>query len=485
MKKTLNITPVILCGGSGTRLWPLSRTGFPKQFLVLNGSMSLFQQAVSRINKLKAPDIVIDKTLVVTNEEHRFLVLDQMREAPDISVSLLLEPVSRNTAPALTFAALQAVANNDDPILVVTPADQTIRSNSAFTEALQNAIRVAATDVIVIFGINPKNPETGFGYIKRSGISGIFKEFNVDSFTEKPNFDAAQAFLNSDGYFWNSGIFVMRASVWLKALKFFRNDILRTTANAFASHTIDNQFIRPNPEVFAKNPNESIDFAVIDRCPKSQFDIKMIELDAGWEDLGTFDSLWRTGDKDDNGNVVKGDVLLNNTRNSLIVSNHRLVSAVQVNNLIIVETADAILIANRNESQNIKTIVSQLEAQQREEQILHRKVIRPWGWFDTIDVGSRFKVKRIQVNPGASLSLQRHKKRAEHWVVVKGIAQVICGDKTISLHENESTFIPCGLTHRLFNPGEIPIEIIEVQTGDYLEEDDIERFEDNYGRMFK
>lgn len=485
MKKTLNITPVILCGGSGTRLWPLSRTGFPKQFLVLNGPMSLFQQAVSRINNLSASDIAIDKTLVVTNEEHRFLVLDQLREVPDISASLLLEPVARNTAPALTFAALQAVSNNDDPILVVTPADQTIQSNAAFTEALQNAIRVAATDVIVILGVNPKSPETGFGYIKQFGISGIFKEFNVDSFTEKPNFDTAEEFLNSGGYFWNSGIFVMRASVWLKALEFFRNDILQTSINAFASHTIDNQFIRPNAKVFAKNPNESIDFAVIDRCPKSQFEIKMIELDAGWEDLGTFDSLWQAGDKDDNDNVIKGDVLLNNTHNSLIISNHRLVSVVKVNNLIIVETADAILIANRNESQHIKTIVSKLEEQQREEQILHRKVIRPWGWFDTIDVGNQFKVKRIQVNPGASLSLQRHKKRAEHWVVVKGVAQVICGDKTITLHENESTFIPCGLIHRLFNPGEIPIEIIEVQTGDYLGEDDIERFEDNYGRMFK
>ena len=485
MKKILNITPVVLCGGSGTRLWPLSRTGFPKQFLVLTGFTSLFQQAVSRINQLNAADIKVSKTLVVTNEDHRFLALDQLRELPGIAANFLLEPVGRNTAPALTFAALQASANNDDPILVVTPSDQSVQNIAAFTEALQNAIRVAATDTIVILGIHPKGAETGFGYIKRSGVPGIFKEFNVDNFTEKPDFDTAQAYLNSGDYFWNSGIFVMRTSVWLKALNFFRNDILQTTINAFASHTIDNQFIRPNAEVFAKNSNESVDFAVMERCPNSQFKIKMIVLDAGWEDLGTWDSLWQADHKDDNDNVVQGDVLLNDTHNSLIVSSHRLVSAVKVNNLVIIETADAVLVANRNESQHVKTIVSQLEAQQRKEQALHRKIIRPWGWFDTIDVGNRFKVKRIQVNPGASLSLQRHTKRAEHWVVVKGIAQVICGDKTITLHENESTFIPCGLIHRLSNPGELPIEIIEVQTGDYLGEDDIERFEDNYGRMFK
>ena len=482
MTNILNITPVILCGGSGTRLWPLSRTGFPKQFLVLSGTTSLFQQAASRLNQLGAPDITVGKTLVATNEEHRFLVLDQLRELPEISATLLLEPVGRNTAPALTLAAMQAVVNGDDPILVVTPADQTVQNSEAFTTALQNAIRVAATGAIVILGITPTGPETGFGYIQQTGNAGAFTEFNVANFSEKPDSVTAQAYVDSGDYTWNSGMFVVRASVWLKALKHFRIDILKAMANAFANHTQDNQFIRPNAELFAQIPSESVDYAVMEQCPNSKFTIKMVSLDAGWNDLGTWDAVWQVGNQDDAGNVVQGDALLTDTHNSLIVASHRLVSTVGVKNLVIIETADAILVADRSQSQHVKNIVNQLQAQQREERALHRKVSRPWGWYDTIDIGERFKVKRIQVNPGASLSLQRHAKRAEHWVVVKGVAIVTCGDKTITLHENESTYIPLGQTHRLSNPGTEPIEIIEVQSGHYLGEDDIERLEDRYGR---
>jgi mannose-1-phosphate guanylyltransferase/mannose-6-phosphate isomerase len=482
MTNILNITPVILCGGFGTRLWPLSRTGFPKQFLVLSGTTSLFQQAASRLNQLGAPDITVGKTLVATNEEHRFLVLDQLRELPEISATLLLEPVGRNTAPALTLAAMQAIVNGDDPILVVTPADQTVQNSEAFTTALQNAIRVAATGAIVILGVTPTGPETGFGYIQQTGNAGAFTEFNVANFAEKPDSVTAQAYVDSGDYTWNSGMFVVRASVWLKALKHFRADILKAMANAFANHTQDNQFIRPNAELFAQIPSESVDCAVMEQCPNSTFTIKMVSLDAGWNDLGAWNAVWQVGNQDDAGNVVRGDALLTDTHNSLIIASHRLVSTVGVKDLVIIETADAVLVADRSQSQHVKNIVNQLQAQQREERALHRKVSRPWGWYDTIDIGERFKVKRIQVNPGASLSLQRHAKRAEHWVMVKGEAIVTCGDKTITLHENESTYIPLGQTHRLSNPGTEPVEIIEVQSGHYLGEDDIERLEDRYGR---
>jgi len=485
MTNILNITPVILCGGSGTRLWPLSRTGYPKQFLVLSGTTSSFQQAASRLSQLDSADIAVGKTLVVTNEEHRFLVLDQLRELPETSATLLLEPVGRNTSAALTLAALQAVANNDDPILVVTPADQTVQNSEAFTMALQNAIRVAAAGSIVILGITPTGPETGFGYIQQTGDAGTFTEFNVTNFIEKPDSITAQAYLDSGDYTWNSGIFVVRASVWLKALKHFRMDILEATANSFASHTKDNQFIRPNEALFTQIPSESIDYAVIEQCPNSIFPIKMISLDAGWNDLGSWDAVWQVGNQDDAGNIVQGDALLTDTHNSLVIANHRLISTIGVKNLVIIETADAVLVADRSQSQYVKNIVNQLQTQQRDELVLHRKVSRPWGWYDTIDAGERFKVKRIQVNPGASLSLQSHKHRSEHWVVVKGIAQVICGDTTITLHENESTYIPLGQTHRLSNPNHEILEIIEVQSGDYLGEDDIIRYDDTYGRMGK
>jgi mannose-1-phosphate guanylyltransferase/mannose-6-phosphate isomerase len=484
-KTSINITPVILCGGSGTRLWPLSRTGFPKQFLVLSGTDSLFQQATKRLSQLSATDITVGEALIVTNEEHRFLVLDQLRELAQVSASLLLEPVGRNTAPAMTLAALQATANGDDPILVVTPADQTVQNGEAFTSALQNSIRVAATGAIVILGIQPNKPETGFGYIKREGVAGLSAEYNVAQFTEKPDYKTAQAYCASGDYAWNSGMFVVRASVWLKALKHFRADILEFTSKAFVNSVQDNLFVRPDAALFTSIPSESVDYAVMEKCPGSEFPIKMLSLDAGWNDLGAWDAVWQVGEQDANGNVSNGDTIIENTTNTLINASHRLVSTVGVNDLVIIETADAVLVADRSMSQDVKKIVNQLELQKREERVLHRKVSRPWGWYDTIDIGERFKVKRIQVNPGASLSLQMHTKRAEHWVVVTGTAEVTCGDKVITLHENESTYIPLGEAHRLANIDSMPLEIIEVQSGDYLGEDDIIRYKDTYGRMEK
>jgi len=478
----IQVTPVILCGGSGTRLWPLSRSGFPKQFLVLSGTTSLFQQAISRVNTLPSPDIKINSSLIVTNEEHRFLVLDQLREIPEISASLLLEPVGRNTAPALTLAALQATLNGEDPVLVVTPADQTVQDVEAFNLALKNSIRVAASGSIVILGVAPDKPETGFGYIRRQGSEGAHGEYEVAEFTEKPELITAEIYLASGDYSWNGGMFFVRASVWLSALEKFRKDILDTTTKAFEQRTLDQQFIRPDKLLFENIPSESVDYAVIEKCPGSNYPIKMIQLDAGWNDLGAWDAVWQLGNQDVDGNVVQGDALLEDTSNTLVHASHRLVSAVGVSNLVIIETADAVFVANRAVSQDVKKIVNKLLEMDREERVLHRKVSRPWGWYDIIDVGDRFKVKRIQVNPGASLSLQKHLMRAEHWVVVKGVAEVICGQKVMQFNENESTFIPRGEIHRLSNIGNDFLELIEVQSGNYLGEDDIVRFEDIFGR---
>ena len=473
---------MILCGGSGTRLWPLSRSAFPKQFLVLSGKTTLFQQAVDRLQHLQSPDTKLNETLIVTNEEHRFLVLDQLREMKDVKVHLLLEPVGRNTAPALTLAALQANDKGEDPILVVTPADQTVQDQTNFTKSLHHAIEVANKGSIVVLGIKPTKPDTGFGYIKKDTSEDEHHSFKVLNFTEKPGLKTATSYLESGEYFWNGGMFVLRASVWLKAIQHFSPDIYEVTIKAFNQKTNDDPFIRPDENLFKAIPANSIDYAVIEKCPGSSFEIKMVELDAGWNDLGSWDAVWQVGDKDKDQNVTYGDTLLENTKNSLIYANHKLVSAVGVDNLVVIETSDAIMIADRNNSQHVKVIVDKLHSQKREEQVLHRKVSRPWGWYDSLDEGENFKVKRIQVNPGASLSLQKHSKRAEHWVVVKGIAEVTCNDKKIILQENESTYIPLGYTHRLSNPGKEILEIIEVQSGNYLGEDDIERFDDKYNR---
>jgi mannose-1-phosphate guanylyltransferase/mannose-6-phosphate isomerase len=494
------VTPVILCGGSGTRLWPLSRSGFPKQFLVLSGdgsSQSLFQQAIGRINAIATPGIELGPALIVTNEDHRFLVLDQLREIKDVQATLLLEPAGRNTAPALTLAAFEAMdrerggkRGSPDPILIITPADQAVKNSSAFTKALRDCVNVVEADqsnkTIAILGITPNAPETGYGYIRRNAEIGPHHEYIVEEFVEKPDAKTAQAYLEDGNYLWNSGIFVLRASTWLAALKEFRSDIFGATETAWVGKTMDQSeqttFVRPDKTIFNAIPSESIDYAVIEKCPGSKFPIKMVELDAGWNDLGAWDAVWQVGLQDAQGNVTRGDTLLSNTSNSLVHASSRLVSVVGVENLIIVETADAVLVADRSNSQDVKSIVNLLEQQKREEKNLHRKVARPWGWYDSVDEGERFKVKRIQVKPSASLSLQMHHHRAEHWIVVKGVAEITNGDQVITLTENQSTYIPQGQTHRLANPGKTTLEIIEVQSGSYLGEDDIVRFEDTYGR---
>ena len=482
MSKDINITPVILCGGTGSRLWPLSRSAYPKQFVTLIGSESLFQQAVMRVSQLRTIDFNINDTLVVTNEEHRFIALEQLQQLDDTSAKLFLEPIGRNTAPALTMAAMLAEQDDKDPILVVTPSDQIIRDSDPFLQALDSCIKAANEDSIVIMGIVPNKAETGYGYIKHDVKVGNFNEFNVKQFTEKPTLEKAEQYVKSKDYLWNSGIFVVRASIWLNAIKSLRLDIFEATLNAFKKHTTDNQFIRSDQENFSKIPSESIDYAVIEKCNAAGIPVKVVPLDAGWNDLGSWDSLWSFEDKNEKGNVTHGDVVIEDTKDSLIHSTHRLVGAVGVENIIIVETADAVLVANRKNSQGVKAVVAKLDKEKRIEGISHLKVHRPWGWYMTIDEGKNFKVKRIQVDPGASLSLQKHSKRAEHWVVVKGTAKVENGDKEIILTENESTFIPLGELHRLSNPKKIPLEIIEVQSGEYLGEDDIERIEDNYGR---
>ena len=479
------IQPVILCGGSGTRLWPLSRTGFPKQFLCLAGDESLFQEAAKRLAGLGASDIAVAAPLVVTNEDHRFVVLEQLREVNIEVGALLLEPAGRNTAPALTLAALAASKSGADPILVVAPADQTLADTEAFTASMRIAIEEAEAGSIVILGIPPERPDTGYGYIQVAA-GGDMQALSVRRFVEKPDAQTAQSYLNQGSYYWNAGIFVLKGSLWLKALEQFRSDIYRATSQAWNQRSTDANpaapFVRPGKTEFTSIPSESIDYAVMERCPGSTYPIKMVPLDAGWSDLGAWDAVWNASTKDERGNAHVGDVLITQSRNNLVHASSRLVSLVGVENLIVIETPDAVLVADKAHSQDVKNIVAQLQNTKREEHTLHRKVHRPWGWYDSIDEGGRFKVKRIQVKPGASLSLQKHHHRAEHWIVVKGTAEIINGDKVLLLSENQSTYIPLGEVHRLGNPGTIPLEIIEVQSGSYLGEDDIVRFEDHYGR---
>ena len=477
------VQPVILCGGSGTRLWPLSRSGFPKQFLCLTGNESLFQLAVKRLAGLESADIKVSLPLIVTGEEHRFLCLEQLREINIEPRAALLEPVGRNTAPALTMAALSALETGQDPVLVVIPSDQTVVNTSAFTSAMQTAVREAAKGSIVILGITPDSPKTGYGYIQieNSDVTE-FGTSSVRRFVEKPDAATAQSYLDAGGYYWNAGMFVLRASLWLKALTHFRPEIAQASRLAWGERTADQCFIRPGKAEFCAIPSESVDYAVMEHCPGSEFPIRMVPLDAGWNDLGAWEAVWDVMPKDAHGNACMGDVLSADSRNTLVHASSRLVTLVGVDNLVVIETPDAVLVSNRSRSQEVKYIVNALSEQKREELNIHRKAHRPWGWYDSIDNGPRFKVKRIQVKPKASISLQKHHHRAEHWVVVKGTAEITCGDKTILLSENQSTYIPLGETHRLSNPGNIPLEIIEVQSGSYLGEDDIVRFEDNYGR---
>lgn len=480
MTSPTKVQPVILCGGSGSRLWPLSRTSFPKQFLCLTDTKSLFQQAAQRLMGLESEFIQLANPLVVTGEEHRFLVAEQLRNVDISPNAVLLEPVAKNTAPALTLAALAAIESGDDPVLVVTPADQSISDTVAFNRVIHEAIRHAAENAIVVLGVTPNRPETGYGYIQ--AVTTHTPAFVVKQFVEKPNETVAKEYLGKGSYYWNAGIFVLRASVWLQAIEVFKTSIATTTRTAWTQRSLDPPFVRPSQIEFSAIPSDSIDYAVLEHCPNSHIPIYMVAFDAGWNDLGTWNSVWSVLPKDIHGNAHVGDVLTIDSSNTLVHATDRLVALVGVKDVVVVETPDAVLVASWTHSQDVKRIVNTLQQHKREEHTLHRKVHRPWGWYDSIDEGERFKVKRIQVRPGGSLSLQKHHHRAEHWVVVSGTAEITCDNKKLLLTENQSTYIPLGAVHRLSNPGVIPLEIVEVQSGSYLGEDDIVRFEDCYGR---
>ena len=489
----INITPVILCGGSGTRLWPLSRSGFPKPFLCLTGDESLFQQTAKRLAGLGGEDISVGSPITVSREDHRFLVTEQLREVNLELGMALLEPVGRNTAPALTLAALAALEKGSDPVLAVTAADQIVVDTIAFTEAMQAAIREANTGSIVVLGVTPDKAETGYGYIqtlprKSSALADISPSL-VQAFVEKPNQETAKFYITQGNYYWNAGIFVLKASMWLKALEQFRPEMAQTACIAWARRTEDTStsslFVRPSKTEFSAIASESVDYAVMERCPNSEFALKMVPLDAGWSDIGAWDAVWNVLTKDRNGNAHHGDVVSSDSCNTLVYASNRLVSLLGVKDLIVVETADVVMVAEKSRSQEVKHIFSQLENTKRKEHTIHRKVHRPWGWYDVIDEGERFKVKRIHIKPKASLSLQKHHHRAEHWVVVKGTAEITCGDRVLSLTENQSISIPLGQVHRLANPSDISLELIEVQSGSFLDESDIVRFEDSYGRTNK
>ncbi|MBO9679016.1 MAG: mannose-1-phosphate guanylyltransferase/mannose-6-phosphate isomerase [Acidovorax sp.] len=478
-----HLLPVILCGGSGTRLWPLSRETYPKQFLALNGDgRSMLQDTATRLDGL-TPDIPKVPPLVICNGEHRFLAAQQLHEAGIAGARLVLEPAGRNTAPALTLAALAADAQ---AILLAMPADHIVNHAERLHQAVASAWPLAREGAMVTFGIVANRPETGYGYIQKGQAMDGTDAFAIQSFEEKPSLELAQSYIASGNYLWNSGLFMVRADQWLKAMAALQPAMLQACRTAMDHSSRDMDFIRPHGEAFAACPADSIDYAVMEHLPGNDslgIPARVVPLDAGWSDLGAWDALWDVLPHDDQGNAHAGQTLSINTRDSLLFSETRLVAAVGVENLVVVETADAILVADKFKTQDVKKIVAELKAQKRSLASTHRKVHRPWGWYDSIDDGPRFQVKRIVVNPGARLSLQMHHHRAEHWIVVKGTAQVTNGDKTFLLGENESTFIPLGHVHRLVNPGKVPLEIIEVQSGSYLGEDDIVRFEDNYGRI--
>ena len=466
------IVPVILAGGSGTRLWPLSRKLHPKQFIKLIGETTLFQEAVLRLPKS------IGDLLVICNEEHRFLAAEQLCQINRPATSIILEPVGKNTAPAIALAALKSIKNNENVILLVLSADHLIQDVGKFHQAIESAKKQAEKNKLVTFGIMPKKVETGFGYIK-GDISQGEDYYNIDEFVEKPDYKTAQKYVDSGKYFWNSGMFMFKASVYLDELEKYEPEILSACKKSYQNEYHDLDFIRLNEEEFLSCPSQSIDYAVMERTNNAV----MVTLDVAWNDVGSWSVLWDSQPKDKNNNLIVGDVILNKVNNSYIHSaSKRLVSAIGVSDLIIVDTEDAILVTNKDHVQYIKNIVEQIKDSNRPESDQHRMVFRPWGYYDSIDNGNGFQVKRLLINPGAKLSLQKHGHRAEHWVVVKGKAQVTCGKKTFQLIENQSTYIPLGEVHRLENIGSIPLEIIEIQTGDYLGEDDIIRIEDEYDR---
>lgn len=475
------ILPVILSGGSGTRLWPLSREQYPKQLLPLLGDESLLQATVLRLEGLTDAA----QPLLVCNEEHRFVVAEQVRQLGRHG-SVLLEPVGRNTAPALTIAALWALAQGHDPIMVVMPADHVILDSGIFREAVSRAATLADTGMAVTFGITPDCPETGYGYIQRGdALPGSAVAFALARFVEKPDREKAQRYLDSGDYLWNSGIFVLKASVWHAAIAICRPDILNACESALTQARSDGDFVRVGKDAFAACPSDSIDYSVMEKITQGVAGLPpaaVIPLSAGWSDVGAWDSLWQVLPKDEAGNAFRGDVMLQDTVDTLAFSESRLVACVGVRGLVVVETPDAVLVADKNRTQEVKKIAERLKKGARSEAQTHRKVHRPWGSYDGVDAGERFQVKRIVVKPGGQLSLQMHHHRAEHWVVVRGTARVTRGDEVLLVSENESTFIPLGVKHRLENPGKLPLEMIEVQSGAYLGEDDIVRFDDTYGR---
>ena len=478
------IQPVVLSGGSGTRLWPLSREKYPKQLLPLIGEDSLLQATVRRVEGIAGVELAAP--LVVCNEEYRFVIAEQLRVMGKPG-TVVLEPLGRNTAPALTIAAQAAMKNGADPVLLVMPADHVIVDKAAFQAVVQKGAVLAGQGVVVTFGITPDTPETGYGYIQSGDAYGADGAKRIARFVEKPNLQTAQQYLAEGNYLWNSGLFMMRASVWLAALKVCRAGILAACDTAWAQGQTDGEFVRVGKEAFSQCPSDSIDYAVMERIAGSSGNTDLpagvvIPLSAGWSDVGAWEALWQVLPKDADGNVAQGDVLMQDSHNTLALSEGRLIACVGVDDLIVVETADAILVAHKNKTQDVKKIVDRLKAAGRSEGQTHRKVFRPWGWYDSVDNGERFQVKRIVVKPGGTLSLQMHHHRAEHWIVVSGTAKVTKGDDTFLLSENESTYIPLGVTHRLENPGRVELEMVEVQSGSYLGEDDIVRFEDVYGR---
>jgi mannose-1-phosphate guanylyltransferase / mannose-6-phosphate isomerase len=464
------LQPVLLSGGSGTRLWPLSREAYPKQFLPLAGPDTMLQATWQRVAAIAdAPPIV------VANEEHRFLVAEQLRQIGIPAPVIVLEPVGRNTAPAIAAAALQAMSNGDDPLLLVLPSDHVVRDPDAFRRAVEEARGAAVQGALVTFGIMPTAPETGFGYIQATGgATGVRR---VARFVEKPDAAAAHGYLQAGDYYWNSGMFLFRASRYLQELERFRPDMLVAVRAACDKASRDGDFIRLDKDEFAKSPSDSIDYAVMERTDAAM----VLPVDIGWNDVGTWSALWDVSPHDADGNASLGDVIAIDSRNSYVHA-RRLVALVGVDDLVVVETDDAVLVARKERVQQVKEVVARLKDEQRSQAALHREVHRPWGSYDSVDVGERFQVKRIKVKPGARLSLQSHTKRAEHWIVVSGIARVTRDNDVFELHANQSTYIPIGARHRLENPGTQVLELIEVQSGDYLGEDDIVRYDDVYGR---
>ncbi|MFL2531190.1 MAG: mannose-1-phosphate guanylyltransferase/mannose-6-phosphate isomerase [Porticoccaceae bacterium] len=465
----MKICAVVMAGGSGSRLWPLSRDTHPKQFLRLHGEDTMLQATFKRLENLN-----VSSSVTICNEEHRFFVAEQLREI-DMLGSIILEPAGRNTAPAIALAAISI--KKEDPLMLVLAADHVIQDQGSFENSINEAIPLAEAGKLVTFGIVPSEPHSGYGYIKKGKAEG--PGYFVDKFVEKPSLKIAEDYLANGKYLWNSGMFLIKASRYLEELEKFRPDIFNACASSMKNVASDLDFLRVDKPIFEGCPSDSIDYAVMEKTE----DAVVVPMDAGWSDIGSWSSLWEIGNKDNNNNVVIGDVILNKTKNTYVRTDEKLVATIGVNDLIITDTKDAILIANKNSVQDVKEIVNQLKAEDRSEWKLHREVFRPWGMYDSIDHGDGYQVKRITVKPGAKLSLQMHHHRAEHWIVVSGTAKVTNGEKTFLLSENESTYIPVGVVHCLENPGKFDLQLIEVQSGKYLGEDDIVRLSDQYGRI--